>query len=86
MIVEDIDDDGNGVIGKVALWVSDVCVHEYTSQVDTLLRVRDMGILSPDACAFVLTLKFCNAGNGRGRYDEYAEVKARGLRVFGTVS
>jgi hypothetical protein len=40
-------------------------------------------LLSPDACAFVLTLKFCNAGHGRGRYDEYAEVKARRSRVAG---
>ena len=86
LIVDDVDDDGNGVTDfpcKVSLWVSDMCVHEYTSQVDTFLRVRDMGILNPDACAFVLTLKFCNAGHGRGRYDEYAEVEARRLRVAG---
>lgn len=68
---------------RITLWVSDMCLHEYTNQVDTLLRVHDMGILCPNNCAFVLTLKFCNAGHGRVRYDELAMEEACRLQVAG---
>jgi 23S rRNA U2552 (ribose-2'-O)-methylase RlmE/FtsJ len=69
---------------KISLWVSDMCLHEYTNQVDTLLRVRDMG-MTMNNCAFVVTLKFCNAGHGRGRYDELAIDEACRLQVAGAM-
>ena len=71
---------------QISLWVSDMCLHEYTNQVDTLLRLRDMGMTCPmNNCAFVLTLKFCNAGHGRGRYDELAMEEACRLKVAGAI-
>jgi hypothetical protein len=69
---------------KISLWVSDMCLHEYTNQIDALLRVRDMG-LTINNCAFVVTLKFCNAGHGRGRYDELAIDEAYRLQVAGAM-
>ncbi len=53
---------GGGADGaRVALLVSNMCMHEPTGQVDALLRFCESGMLRPDA-AFVLTIKCCNVG------------------------
>jgi hypothetical protein len=69
----------DGVDARIALWVGDMCTHEPTGQVDAMLRFRESGLMRPDA-AFVLTIKRCNVGHGRVRYDEFAEMEASRLR------
>jgi hypothetical protein len=64
---------------RVALWVGDMCTHEPTGQVDAMLGLRASGLMRPDA-AFVLTIKCCNVGHGRDRYDEFATMEAMRLR------
>ena len=55
----------------IDLWVSDMCLHAMSDQVDWLLKARDAGILSPTAM-FVLTLK-CNVGHSASAYDKQVE-------------
>lgn len=62
----------------VALWVSDMCVHDIPKQVDTFLLAYNEGIFQPNA-AFVLTIK-CNVGHGKKRFDMLAEEEARRLK------
>ncbi len=53
---------GGGADGaRVALLVSNMCMHKPMGKVDALLRFRESGMLRPDA-AFVLTIKCCNVG------------------------
>jgi hypothetical protein len=53
---------GGGVdSARVALLVSNMCMHEPMGQVDALLRFRESGMLRSDA-VFVLTVKCCNVG------------------------
>ena len=55
----------------IDLWVSDMCLHSMSDQVDWLLKARNAGILSPTAM-FVLTLK-CNIGHSTSAYDKQVE-------------
>ena len=63
----------------IDLWVSDMCLHSMSDQVDWLLKARDAGILSPTAM-FVLTLK-CNIGHSAAAYDK--QVKKEVARLDG---
>ena len=61
----------------IALWVSDMCVHDVPTQVDMFLRAYREGIFQPGA-AFVLTIK-CNIGHGSKRFNSLAEGEAKRL-------
>ena len=74
---KDDDDDDD----KVALWVSDMCVHDIQTQVDTFLHAHKEGIFQPGA-AFLLTIK-CNIGHGKDRFDKLAEEEANRLKAAG---
>ena len=65
----------------VALWASDMCVHDAPDQVNTFLRAHGAGLLSPGA-AFVLTVK-CTVGHGRGRFDALADEEVGRLEAAG---
>jgi 23S rRNA U2552 (ribose-2'-O)-methylase RlmE/FtsJ len=66
---------------KIALWVSDMCVHDIPQQVDVFKSAYDEGIFEKNA-AFVLTIK-CNKGHGRERFDMLVEEEAIRLRKMG---
>jgi len=66
---------------KIALWVSDMCVHDIPQQVDMFKSAYDEGIFEKNA-AFVLTIK-CNKGHGRERFDMLVEQEASRLRKMG---
>ena len=61
----------------IDVWVSDMCLHAMSDQVDWLLKARDAGILSPMAM-FVLTLK-CNIGHSAAAYDKQVEKEVERL-------
>jgi len=56
---------------KIDLWVSDMCLHKMSDQVNWLLRAKAAGILSAGAL-FVLTLK-CNIGYSSVSYDSQVQ-------------
>lgn len=66
----------------IDLWVSDMCLHAISNQVDWLLKARDAGILSPMAM-FVLTLK-CNIGHSAAAYDKQVEKEVARLDGIAT--
>ena len=63
---------------KVNLWVSDMCLHAATDQVDWLLRANDAGVLSQNTF-FVLTLK-CNIGHSQSSFDKQVEKEVARLK------
>ena len=65
----------------VSIWVSDMCVHDISKQVDMILLAKTKGILQPDA-AFVLTIK-CNVGHAKKRFDDLTEKEVARLREAG---
>ena len=66
----------------IDLWVSDMCLHAMSDQVDWLLKARDAGILSAKAM-FVLTLK-CNIGHSASAYDKQVETEVARLESIAT--
>ena len=66
---------------SIALWVSDMCVHEIPKQVNMFLRAYEAKLFEPDA-AFVLTIK-CNVGHAKEQFDQLAEEQADRLRNHG---
>ena len=66
----------------IDLWVSDMCLHAMSDQVDWLLKARDAGILSAKAM-FVLTLK-CNIGHSASAYDKQVEKEVARLEGIAT--
>ncbi|KAL7469675.1 hypothetical protein ACHAXS_009929 [Conticribra weissflogii] len=70
-------DDNYGV----AIWVSDMCVHELTKQVDIFLLAKNAGIFCP-GMAFVLTIK-CNVGHAKERFDEITRKEVERLEYVG---
>jgi len=55
----------------IDLWVSDMCLHAVSDQINWFLKARDAGILSPMG-SFVLTLK-CNIGYSDAAYERQVE-------------
>lgn len=51
----------------IDLWVSDMCLHEMSKQIDWLLTARDVGLIGPGTF-FVLTLK-CKVGHSKASFD-----------------
>jgi len=79
-----------GMCGNVKIWVSDMCLHHMSEQVDLLLHANEMGILSPNNAFFVLTLK-CTVGHSKASYDGqvekvvdklYAGANVHGVKTF----
>lgn len=68
---------------KIALWVSDMCVHDIPQQVDMFQSAYKQGMFEKSNAAFVLTIK-CNKGHGRERFDMLVEEEASRLRQMGT--
>jgi len=56
---------------KIKLWVSDMCLHNMSSQIDFLLMAKENGLLADNAL-FVLTLK-CVVGKSKTAFDAQAE-------------
>ena len=56
---------------KIKLWVSDMCLHNMSSQIDFLLMAKENGLLADNAL-FVLTLK-CVVGKSKTAFDSQAE-------------
>jgi hypothetical protein len=67
---------------KIALWVSDMCVHDIPKQVDMFQSAYDHGLFEKENAAFVLTIK-CNKGHGRERFDKLVEEEASRLQKMG---
>jgi hypothetical protein len=65
----------------ISIWVSDMCVHEITKQVDVFLAAKSQGIFQPGA-AFVLTIK-CNVGHAKERFDELTEKEVNRIKEEG---
>eukprot|EP00956_Cyclotella_meneghiniana_P012372 scaffold17603_cov83-Cyclotella_meneghiniana.AAC.1 len=65
----------------VSIWVSDMCVHEITQQVDMILLAKSTGILESKT-AFVLTIK-CNIGHAKQRHDELTRKEVARLEEAG---
>jgi len=57
----------NGGLGKIQIWVSDMCLHRMEEQLDLLLLAKEQGLLAPNAF-FVLTLK-CVVGRSKISFD-----------------
>lgn len=70
--------DPNGI----DLWVSDMCLHNPSDQVDTLLQARDAGIVH-SGTMFVLTLKFTR-GHAKAAFDNQAQVELDRLEGIAT--
>jgi 23S rRNA U2552 (ribose-2'-O)-methylase RlmE/FtsJ len=71
----------------VNLWVSDMCLHLISSQVDALLLAIELGIVKAGSM-FVLTLK-CTGGYTKASFDSQAQLEVdrlkditRGLKVM----
>lgn len=67
--------------GLVSIWVSDMCVHEVSKQVDMFLLAKSSGLFQANA-AFVLTIK-CNVGHAKERFDELTEREVVRLKEAG---
>mmetsp|Transcript_833 Transcript_833/g.1852 ORF Transcript_833/g.1852 Transcript_833/m.1852 type:complete len:321 (+) Transcript_833:19-981(+) len=70
-------DDCDGI----AIWVSDMCVHELTKQVDIFLLAKNADIFRP-GMAFVLTIK-CNVGHAKDRFDDLTRNEVKRLEHVG---
>jgi hypothetical protein len=66
----------------VSIWVSDMCVHEVSKQVDMLLLAKSSGIFHNNV-AFVLTIK-CNVGHSETRFEELTNREVDRLKEAGT--
>ncbi|KAL9178982.1 hypothetical protein ACHAXT_011955 [Thalassiosira profunda] len=71
------------VKGKVRIFVSDMCLHKMSEQIDQLLLAREQGLLAPDAF-FVLTLK-CTMGHSKASYDAQVDEVVERLLAEATV-
>jgi 23S rRNA C2498 (ribose-2'-O)-methylase RlmM len=65
----------------ISIWVSDMCVHEVSKQVDIFLRAKNTGTLQSNA-AFVLTIK-CNIGHAKERFNELTRIEVNRLKEAG---
>ncbi|KAL7516554.1 hypothetical protein ACHAWX_001555 [Stephanocyclus meneghinianus] len=65
----------------ISIWVSDMCVHEVSKQVDIFLQAKNKGILQSNA-AFVLTIK-CNIGHAKERFNELTRIEVNRLKEAG---
>ncbi|KAL7532556.1 hypothetical protein ACHAWF_004184 [Thalassiosira exigua] len=72
-----------GAAGKVKIWVSDMCLHNMSDQVDLLLRAKESGLLASKSF-FVLTLK-CIAGHSKEAYNAQVERAVDKLRAIAPV-
>lgn len=64
---------------RIDVWVSDMCLHHVSEQLDWLLTARDMGLVGPGSF-FVLTLK-CKVGHSKASFD--AQVSEQCKRLDG---
>lgn len=61
---------------QIDLWVSDMCLHHMSTQVDLFLAYKECGIVGPGTF-FILTLK-CKVGHSKESFDaQVAEQRAR---------
>jgi hypothetical protein len=67
----------NGV--AINVWVSDMCLHEMSSQIDCLLQANELGVLQGGAF-FALTLK-CTVGYSKSSYDGQVERQVSRLKA-----
>lgn len=65
----------------ISIWVSDMCVHEVSKQVDMFLLAKSRGLFETNA-AFVLTIK-CNVGHAKERFNELTQKEVDRLKVAG---
>ncbi|KAL3785962.1 hypothetical protein HJC23_005671 [Cyclotella cryptica] len=65
----------------ISIWVSDMCVHDVSKQVDIFLQAKDKGALQSNA-AFVLTIK-CNVGHAKDRFEELTKIEVDRLKNAG---
>ena len=65
----------------VSIWVSDMCVHEMTQQVDMILLAKSTGMLQSKT-AFVMTIK-CNIGHAKERHDDLTRKEVARLKEAG---
>lgn len=70
----------SGKGSRVDLWVSDMCLHLISSQVDALLLAIELGIVSAGTM-FVLTLK-CTGGYTKASFDSQAQVEVDRVKGF----
>ena len=66
---------------SISLWVSDMCIHDISKQVDTFLHAKKAQLFEPDA-AFILTIK-CNVGHAKECFDKIAKNEAARLAKEG---
>mmetsp|Transcript_11517 Transcript_11517/g.14555 ORF Transcript_11517/g.14555 Transcript_11517/m.14555 type:complete len:96 (+) Transcript_11517:828-1115(+) len=65
----------------VDIWVSDMCLHQMSEQVDLMLQAKEVGIIG-EGTFFVLTLK-CNMGHSREAFDEQVATQCDRLLSLG---
>ena len=63
----------------VKLWVSDMCLHQMSEQVDIFLKAQRMGVVG-EGTFFVLTLK-CRVGRSDEAFDEQVAVQCERLEA-----
>uniref|UniRef100_A0A7S4QYH7 RRM domain-containing protein n=1 Tax=Ditylum brightwellii TaxID=49249 RepID=A0A7S4QYH7_9STRA len=72
---------GNQKSPMVDIWVSDMCLHQMSEQVDLMLQAKEVGIIG-EGTFFVLTLK-CNMGHSREAFDEQVATQCDRLLSLG---
>lgn len=78
MKIEEVFEKYAQRLGFIDIWVSDMCLHQMSSQIDTFLEARERGIVG-SGTFFILTLK-CNVGRSRKFFDAQAAEQAARLK------
>jgi hypothetical protein len=61
----------------IDLWVSDMCLHQMSEQIDWLLSAKDAGVVGKGTF-FVLTLK-CKVGHSKASFDSQVSEECKRL-------